>query len=418
MTTRTRPLFTLLLIFLVISIGISWVFYLYTLSEEELRATEETEIVAIANEVDQVGSSISKEPLRISNSVINESWANTVAAEINSLLINNRWENAVSKINEVYSQASLDELEQFKALVLQYTDTLIKQGSKQSASDLLEQYANAFDDIDAWRRLGEVASSLGKWDLAVEALIAYSAQEYRPQEFEESLEDLVRVAANARTALEQRNDIAGILALYQRLYEQHPQYSRFQLELAQSHLRLSDPQSATPILETLQYDSELGPLAAQLLEKIQSDFAVEEPINESRNDQFNDPNDILVPLQRSGSSLLVDVAINRESMRLLLDTGASITALSANTIRSLRLEPIGRSITLSTANGKVSSELYRANSIRLGRLRLNNLIVAEIDFGSNSAVAGLLGTDVLNELNSDFNYVIDNEKNALIFRKK
>ena len=128
--------------------------------------------------------------------------------------------------------------------------------------------------------------------------------------------------------------------------------------------------------------------------------------------------DIRIPLLRAGNSLLVDVAINSSSIRLLLDTGASITSLSSDTIRHLRLTPTGRSISLSTANGLTQSQLYSADRLNLGPLRLNNLLVAEVDFGRAGQVQGLLGTDVLKHVSREYSYLIDDQKNALIFRKK
>ena len=105
-------------------------------------------------------------------------------------------------------------------------------------------------------------------------------------------------------------------------------------------------------------------------------------------------------------------------MRLLLDTGASITALSAEAIQDLGLRPNGTIITLNTANGRTQSRLFRTDRLRLGRLQLNDMVVAEIDLSGSRGIAGLLGTDVLNQLNEQFSYPIDDENNALIFRRR
>ncbi len=103
---------------------------------------------------------------------------------------------------------------------------------------------------------------------------------------------------------------------------------------------------------------------------------------------------------------------------MLLDTGASITALSLDAIQRLGLEPTGRYIQLSTANGLRTAQLYSANNIRIGRLKKRHLIVAEVDMPSSSGVQGLLGTDLLNSIDQRYSYLIDNQKNALIFRRR
>ena len=347
-------------------------------------------------------------------------WFDITSKQISSLLEAEQWQQAIATINDVYSQANSQQLNYFRSTVFR-TANKLSGNSKQSASVLLLAYAETFDDVDAWRQLGSVSAELGDWDTAVTALLASSAQEYEPQAYEASLRALLRAASYARASLEQRSDQLSILALYQRLYDVHPSYARFQLELAQAHLRLNDYQSARSYLDPLVYDTELGAIAQQLLANIDSSLAKQEKIQnpiEPVSQTDSRTSDIKIPLIRAGNSLLVDVSINSSSIRLLLDTGATITALSSDTIHRLGLKPTGRSISLSTANGLTQSQLYSADRLNLGRLRLENLMVAEVDLGRRSQVDGLLGTDVLKQLSKQFSYLIDDQQNALIFRKK
>ena len=103
---------------------------------------------------------------------------------------------------------------------------------------------------------------------------------------------------------------------------------------------------------------------------------------------------------------------------LLLDTGASITALSRELIDRLNLQPLNRQIRLNTANGSTLAELYQVERLQLGRLVLSDIVIADIDMGSTSNFQGLLGTDTLNKLRNDYDYVIDNGQKALIFKPK
>ncbi|MFT5137323.1 MAG: putative aspartyl protease [Arenicella sp.] len=391
-----------------------------------LKGERAQDIEVDLSELDQKLSEISKDQENITlqpSSSLTQSdlnWADETSRQIESLLNAGQWQQAITTINDVYSQANSKQLTHFRSIVLA-TAKQLSANSKQSARDLLLVYAEAFDDVDAWRQLGSVSSELGDWDTAVTALLASSAQEYDPQAYEASLRALLRAASYARATLEQRSDQLSILTLYQRLYDSHPSYARFQLELAQAHLRLNDYQSASSYLDPLVYDTELGAIAQQLLANINSSLASQEktlaPIEPVRQSDSR-ASDIRIPLLRAGNSLLVDVAINSSSIRLLLDTGASITSLSSDTIRRLRLTPTGRSISLSTANGLTQSQLYSADRLNLGPLRLNNLLVAEVDFGRAGQVQGLLGTDVLKHVSREYSYLIDDQKNALIFRKK
>jgi len=185
-------------------------------------------------------------------------------------------------------------------------------------------------------------------------------------------------------------------------------------------INLREFELAKPKLEALSYDSELGNVAQQALERIEQELAPQkdETINtQAPQERPAINNDIVVQLLRSGSSFLVDTNIEQSPARLLLDTGASITSLSSDLIRRLNLQDTGRSIRLSTANGVTSSRLYKVNRLKLGNVELRNMIIAEIALSNRSGFQGLLGTDALNQLAPEYNYLIDNQKGALIFRK-
>jgi clan AA aspartic protease (TIGR02281 family) len=355
------------------------------------------------------------------NSAGSESWADAIALKLESHLADKQWQEAVDSIDEAYSLASTEDLSRFRAIVFRHIGLLRSDTNWQSAISLLQQYSAAFDDLDAWRQLGFVAAEHGDWDTAITALLASSSQENDPEAYAASLRALVRASSLARASLERRGDQLGVLKLYQRLYEQHPSHLRFQFELAQAYLHTNNPQPAIPYLQALLYDPEFGALAQQLLDAIDASQPSQSPnianLEPAKHHASNTQN-ILVPLIRSGGSMLVDASINSSPMRFLLDTGASITALSQQSIQRLGLEPLNRSIRLNTANGVVSSPLYTARQLNLGSIQIDNLVLAQVDLGQNTRVDGLLGTDVLNASKDRFNYVIDDQKMALIFRKK
>ncbi|MEM7357615.1 MAG: aspartyl protease family protein [Pseudomonadota bacterium] len=418
--------FISLLILLVLVAGAGWYFAYEVDTEQAYVVTQPSAPVqrqsVAGNDVSDIFE-ITNDPEIAADPEIESgiSWADTIAAELQALLAASRWRDAIAKITSNYSRASASELERFKAMVLQYADQLLTKGAESAASSLLKEYTQAFDELTAWKQLAELSLKTQDWDNAITSLLAYSAQENQPEAFEQSLRSLVRAGNYVRATLERQGDEAGILALYQRIYDQHPQYPRFQLELANAHLRLNDPDSARPLLENLSYDPKLGIIAQETLARMNSQRQAELDALTQAEPETPPPvpsTDIAVPLIRSGSSLLVDVSVNSVPMRLLLDTGASITALSSEVIQDLGLRPNGTVITLNTANGRTQSRLYRTDRLRLGRLQLNDMVVAEIDLPSSRGIAGLLGTDVLNQMNEQFSYLIDDENNALIFRQR
>ncbi|NNC98687.1 MAG: clan AA aspartic protease, partial [Gammaproteobacteria bacterium] len=322
---------------------------------------------------------------------------------------------------EVYSQASAAELERLKQMVLGQAEQLARNANELPASALLEAYAEAFNDVDAWRRLGTISYKRENWSKALMAFSRASTLEYQPEQHAATLQALVKTAAILRAPMERRGDELGILAMYQQLNELQPDHARFQLELAQSHLRLGDSATASLLLENLQYDIDLGAIARQKLAKIAAD---REPQNASvrSNDKESGMasgySDIVVPLTPSGTGYLVDVSINTRPQKLLLDTGASVTALTTQAIQNLNLRATGRYLQLATANGTIRSQLFQADKVQIGGLVISQMLVAEIDMQESNGIHGLLGTDLLTQLRDSYSYLIDNRNNALVFRAK
>jgi len=317
-------------------------------------------------------------------------------------------------INEHYSEFSSNELENLKGLFLR--------GSARSDGqiDRLRIAAKVFDDLESWDALAYTAVELKEWQTGFRALMRASELENSSPALELKLENLVKVASHLRASLEQRDDQLGVRDLYQQAYDLHPNYPRLQLELAYAHLQVNEFDKAERLLSALQYDLELGEIAQQTLaQALKANAATEEPEQLAPAPTTpSNRHDIVVALVRAGNSFFIDTAINNRQTRLLLDTGASITALSSDLIERLNLSPTGQVIKLSTANGTRQARLFRTEKLTLGRIQLTGLVVAEIGLGPNSGFEGLLGTDALNQIDSNYSYLIDNKENALIFRRR
>ena len=338
-------------------------------------------------------------------------------SNIKLLIDQHKLSRAVAEINTHYSSLNGEELEDLK---LGLIDIAFSQ-SINSRKDSLLLITSAFDSVDIWQLLGDAAISDNDWNLAYRAQLRASELQNDPIELTILLNKLSISSSHVRKTFELSGDLISIKKLYQELSDLHPSFTRFSYELAISMINLGELLQAKPKLEALSYDPELGSLAQQALGRIEQELDPEAPNQISENSPPNQAetrsNDIVVPLLRAGSSFLVNTTIEQNQTRLLLDTGASITSLSSDLIRRLKLEDTGRSIRLSTANGVTSSRLYKVDRLKLGSVELRNMIVAEISLSDRSSFAGLLGTDALNQLAPEYNYLIDNQKAALIFRK-
>jgi clan AA aspartic protease (TIGR02281 family) len=104
-----------------------------------------------------------------------------------------------------------------------------------------------------------------------------------------------------------------------------------------------------------------------------------------------------VPLERRGGVWFTDVTINdTRTVRFMIDTGASLCAISPELADSLGIRPAPDApvIELQTANGRTSGRLVRIASIRVGEAEAINVpgvLVASANLGNG----GILGMSFL-----------------------
>lgn len=114
----------------------------------------------------------------------------------------------------------------------------------------------------------------------------------------------------------------------------------------------------------------------------------------------------IVPLSGSGGHFVVDtLAGNQHNVRLLIDTGASLTTLPHRILAELQQRKQARKIgyiDLTTATGIHRTPLYRLDQFQIGDFLVSNMEAAE--FGPvDQNIDGLLGMNILNH----FNFSID-----------
>lgn len=371
-----------------------------------------------------------------SNSTINQSKPETAnSSNVNSaqetelpidalkqaknLLSKGQVQTAIALIKQNQVALSSEQLEELKNHFFGYINILKGLDKLKLAERDLVSFSRYFDELAVWDQLAEVSAKLNNTKGEFAALSRAAELENRTDVLQNKISRLEFLAGTIKENLKVKNDVLGIRMLYQGLVNQHPNSTRFSFELAQAHIAVGDMLAAEQLLVPLKYDLEFGNLAIQQLDQINQQRLSSGTDNkpEQAPSEFA-PTDLVVPLTRRGNSFLVDTSVNGRQVKMLLDTGASITSLSSEQIQRLGLPPTGQSVRLSTANGIRNAPLYRIKKIRLGRLTIEDLIIAEIEFDPNSPIQGLLGTDLLNRANNRYSYLIDNNANALIFRRK
>jgi Aspartyl protease len=117
-----------------------------------------------------------------------------------------------------------------------------------------------------------------------------------------------------------------------------------------------------------------------------------------------------IPVKVSGSRVIVSVNFNNSTVaNLLLDTGASRTMISSRLAKILRLQSIGFGKGYGIG-GTVTVSTARVESVKLGEMERQNLLVMIHDFSPDPSYEGLLGFDFL----SHFHLSLDLQKSLLV----
>ncbi len=120
------------------------------------------------------------------------------------------------------------------------------------------------------------------------------------------------------------------------------------------------------------------------------------PITDDQPQQTMTGTETRVPMARDGH-FWVQARANGTVRRLLVDTGATLTTLSADAANDLGAvpDPAGGRIMLTTANGTTQAELGRIPSLRVGNVVVHHLPVA---VAPGIADTNVLGMNFLSQL--------------------
>jgi clan AA aspartic protease (TIGR02281 family) len=135
--------------------------------------------------------------------------------------------------------------------------------------------------------------------------------------------------------------------------------------------------------------------------------AVAKPIPETKQPKVPDPQKLTIALTREDGRLLVDGNVNNHnSVRFIVDTGASMTILPARVASRLGLDPKGAPlIELRGLGGAIDGRLMEIDSLKIGNAEARNFDVVVVD--DDLRGIGLLGADFLSRFQMDINYTRD-----------
>jgi clan AA aspartic protease (TIGR02281 family) len=200
-------------------------------------------------------------------------------------------------------------------------------------------------------------------------------------------------ANQAGMAAYQRGDFETAERLFQRAIGESPREPLFHYHRGAALTRLGRYVEAAQEYETA---LRLGPDAA-LADAARAGLAAVKPLTRpsaTRRHVVRD--EVSIPLFRSGGAWLADVTVNDERRaRFLIDTGASISVVSPELARTLRIErdPGLAPIRLHTLAGVITAPIATIPSLSVGGLEASAVKAVIYDIGPG--VDGILGNSFL-----------------------
>jgi clan AA aspartic protease (TIGR02281 family) len=323
------------------------------------------------------------------------------------LLESKAFERAMERFETLQAQADDASVQRARVQLLDRARRLISQGDYSSATRLLQLYLQIdYRDVEARQLLAGALRGQNDLRAAIDQLYEAKGQAWRPETLEELTRTIRAVVTEAADALKQRGDSAGLLELYQDLTRLEPSHAPYFIGLAMAQLALDDIDAARQSLLLVAQDPEVGARARELLERVRVAATEAQP-----PETMATATEVAgIPLVRNGSHFLVDARLGSQPARLLIDTGASLTMLTPDTLQrsGTGARATGKTGLFNTANGRVSAPIYRLDALSIGDWQVSDLDVGVLDLG-DSGVDGLLGMNFLRH----FQFFIDQNEALL-----
>ena len=222
-------------------------------------------------------------------------------------------------------------------------------------------------------------SALQQIEALYEAL--YVAQNEDEAALKERLHSLITSHSGDLAAQQRWNEL---LALRQRLAVLDPNNAHHHYQLAELQLQLRLYDEALYSLYFILQDAVMGAKAQALEQRIKAQLRLAQGVT--------------VPLTVAGAHHVVEASLQNQDLRLLLDTGASITTLTPNAARRLNIDYAqSQSIKLATAGGLVVAPLIEVSGFAVGDVKVEQLQVAVLPLFGAGDFDGLLGMNFLRQ---------------------
>jgi len=337
----------------------------------------------------------------------------TATATFKKLLKERQYTEAIALFQERKQQSDRSAA-LLKVSLLKELELLTEVRNSSDFSELVQSYLSIYyDDLDVLLLLAEFNQANGSYLEAVNVFLLASTYAFSSLDQENVDNRFKKFVLETDNLYTGQQDWWSLISFYAHIEASGLMTPTFEYQQALAHLRSGDEAFAIAQFNQLLDDNEVGELARQALSSLTD-------TTEAPTIVYSDPFDgaDLIALERLGNQFAVDLLNSRQdSVKLLIDTGASMTAVSTSSFNTLNAS--GDAVeqerrVFRTANGLIQGTVFLVPELILGAQRLQNAQIAVIDFDNNRGIDGLLGMNILGQ----FRFHIDQEKSQLLLGKK
>ncbi len=330
---------------------------------------------------------------------------------IRSLLKEKKFEAVVSLFESLQQDSNFTQPEKAREIIFLHARGLISKQQYESADALINHYLRVFNrDVTARLLLVEVYNRLKEYPQAIDALYLAKGHAFQ-QDVLDDINDKIRSIVNKQASLYIENlQYNELLKLYEKLTQQEADYAPYFIGLAQAQLMSGDTDGARNSLQMIVGDLNVGQKASDMLAELQE----KQPQSSSADAPEEEDIEPVpgVALIKRGNHYLVDAFPDSgEGVRLLIDTGASLTVFTPEALskHNVNYKDTGERRYFNTANGIVEAPIYQLDHLLIGEWKVENINIAILELQGNNSAEGLLGMNFLQH----FRFFID-QQNALL----
>jgi clan AA aspartic protease (TIGR02281 family) len=237
------------------------------------------------------------------------------------------------------------------------------------------------------------------------------------REIERQIEQL------SKNTIEQlkQNDSWNILAMFvEPLLQLEPNSRLYIVSLAMAYAELFQESLMENVLASLDFDDPDAQnirkiIVAQQITPANNEF--DELDVDDKTDEREKNTDLgrSIPLKKFGDQYVVEAKLSNNQVALLIDTGASVTAISKqyfDTINNRYKNNFLGRFSIGTAGGSVMARLYQFQKLTISHVTVENLPVVVLPMLDIENADGLLGMNFLRE----FDFKIDQQQSLMFIK--